>query len=111
MGKMSRDKGKSGEREAAHLIRSFGFEARRGQQFHGGPESPDVIHSIPGLHIEVKRKERFNLYDALDKANDDASTAETAVVFHRRNNKRWVVILDAEAFLRMMKRIPLVNEI
>ncbi len=105
MGKMSKDKGKVGEREVAELIRSYGFEARRGQQHRGGPGTPDVIHSIPGVHVEVKRKERFNLYDALDQAHDDSSTAETAVVFHRRNNKRWVVILDADAFLRMARYI------
>ncbi len=110
MGKMSKDKGKVGEREVAELIRSYGFEARRGQQNRGGPGTPDVIHSIPGLHVEVKRKERFNLYEALDQAHDDAGAAEMAVVFHRRNKKHWVVALDAHDFLRMMRKIPLVNE-
>ena len=103
MGKMSRDKGKSGEREVAEIIRSHGFEARRGQQFRGSPGSPDVIHSIPNIHIEVKRAERFNLYDALDQAHDESHAADTAVIFHRRNNKRWVVVLEAEAFLRMLR--------
>ena len=105
MGKMSRDKGKVGEREVAELIRSHGFEARRGQQHRGGPGTPDVIHSISSLHVEVKRTERFNLYDALGQAHDEASTADTAVVFHRRNNKRWVVVLEADAFLRITREL------
>ena len=109
LGKLSKDKGKRGEREVAELLRSHGFEARRGQQYRGGPGSPDVIHSVPGLHIEVKRAETLRLYDALDQAVDDAKTSETAVVFHRKSNKRWVVILEAEAFLRFMERVPLVS--
>ena len=62
----SRNKGKAGELELAHeLTRILGCEARRGQQFSGSPDSPDVMTNLPGLHIECKRVERFNLYDAL----------------------------------------------
>ena len=49
----SRNKGKSGELELAHeLERLWGVSARRGQQFSGSPDSPDVVTGIPGLHIE-----------------------------------------------------------
>jgi len=50
----SRQKGKRGEREAAAFLRSLGFEARRGQQFAGGGDSPDVVTSLSNVHIEVK---------------------------------------------------------
>ena len=105
MGKMSRDKGQRGEREVVHFLRDHGFEARRGQQHRGGPGSPDVIHSIPNLHIEVKFTERFSLYPAMDQADEDAGDGEVPVVFHRRNSERWVVIMDASDFLRVMKEI------
>jgi hypothetical protein len=44
MGRMSRQKGKRGEREAAaELGQLLGVDARRGVQYQGGPESPDVV--------------------------------------------------------------------
>ena len=49
MGKKSRDKGKAGERELASKLREYGYDARRGVQFHGGPDSPDVV-GLPGIH-------------------------------------------------------------
>jgi Holliday junction resolvase len=58
----SKRKGKEGEREFAHLCQTFGFQARRGQQYRGGPDSPDVV-GLPFLHVEVKRRERVDLYE------------------------------------------------
>jgi len=93
------EKGKAGERELAALLRKYGFEARRGQQFSGSPDSPDVVHSIDGLHIEVKRVERLNAYEALDQASGDAGKDEVPIVFHRRNKRDWMVIMWADDFL------------
>ena len=43
------------ERLAVEFLRSLGFTARRGVQFAGGPDSPDVIvDELPNVHIEVK---------------------------------------------------------
>lgn len=102
MGAMSKTKGKIGEREVAALLKRYGFEARRGQQYAGGGDSPDVVHSMDGFHIEVKRSETFALYDALAQANGDKKPEEDALVFHRRNNRPWVVVMEAEAFLKLM---------
>lgn len=100
MGKKSLDKGKAGEREVARLIRGSFFRARRGQQFSGGGDSPDIVHNIPGIHIEVKRTERFNLYAALQQATEDAKgSAEVPVVFHRKSGKKWVAVVPAEHYL------------
>ncbi len=103
MAKMSKEKGKVGEREVAELLREHGFTARRGQQFSGGDGSPDVVHNIEGLHIEVKRVEAFALEAAMQQARDDAAYNEYPVVFHRKSHKAWVVIMDAEDFLKIMK--------
>ena len=105
MAKMSRDKGQRGELEVVALLKDHGFEARRGQQHRGGPDSPDVIHSIPNLHIEVKFTERFSLYPAFHQADEDAGDGEVPVVFHRRKMEGWVVVLDAGDFLRIMKEV------
>lgn len=102
MGAMSRTKGKVGEREVAALLKKHGFTARRGQQFAGGGDSPDVVHSMDGFHIEVKRSETFAPYAAMEQANEDKKDTEDSLVFHRRNNKPWLVVMDAEAFLKLM---------
>lgn len=105
MGKMSRDKGKIGEREVAELIRQYGFEARRGQQFRGGAGSPDVVHSISGIHVEVKRTEKLDLYGALEQATAEKAADENPVVFHRRNGKDWVIVMRADDFLSIMREL------
>lgn len=99
MAKMSRDKGKRGELEAVSLLKEHGFEARRGQQFKGTPDSPDLVTNIDGVHFEVKRVEKLQLYEALEQARADADPAEHAIVLHRRNGKPWVVIMYADEFL------------
>ncbi len=98
----SRSKGIRGELEASKLLKQFGFDARRGQQYAGGGDSPDVVHSIPGVHLEVKRVEALSLYPALQQAVDDAPEHHMPVVLHRRNGKPWVVIMQAGDFLRIM---------
>ena len=51
----SRQKGARGERMWRDELREAGFTARRGQQFAGGTDSPDVIcEELNNLHMEVK---------------------------------------------------------
>lgn len=92
--KNSRDKGARGEREAAaELSRIFGCEARRGCQFAGGPNSPDVLVDLPGIHFEVKRTERLSLYPAMEQAIGDAGQHNVPMVIHRANGKPWLAIV------------------
>jgi len=98
MGKASRDKGKCGEREFASFLRGMGVEARRGVQFQGGPDSPDVVSDLP-YHIEVKRTEKLSLYPALEQAADEAPEGVPPIVAHRRNNKEWVIVMYAKDWL------------
>ena len=61
-GRKSRNKGQRGEREfASELRRLFGIDARRGVQYCGGADSPDVITDFDEIHFEVKRTERLSL--------------------------------------------------
>jgi len=107
MGRKSRNKGASGERELAReLSRLFGIEARRGCQYHGGPGSPDVAADIPGVHIECKRTERLRLYEALEQAIDDAGE-KVPVVMHRQNHKPWVAIVRLDDLPRLATQIYL----
>lgn len=100
MGKMSRQKGKVGEREVAGLLRQHGYEGRRGVQYRGMPGAQDVV-GLPGASIEVKRTERFDLYGALEQAKAARMQDEVGVVFHRRNACDWVVAIDAHDFMRL----------
>lgn len=92
---MSRDKGKRGEREFSHLLKDLGFEARRGQQFSGSPDSPDVVTNIEGIHFEVKRVEKLNIQNAMDQAEIDAGE-QIPIVAHRKNRSPWMITLKAE---------------
>ena len=56
----SRDKGARGEREAASLLREYGYDARRGQQFSGANGDADVV-GLPDIHLEIKRVEKLNI--------------------------------------------------
>lgn len=99
---MQREKGKRGELEVAKLLQEHGFEARRGQQYKGGTDSPDVIHNISNVFIEVKLREKLSLYSALEKAKKEGGS-KTPIVFHRRDRKPWVIIMYADDFLGFLK--------
>lgn len=108
----SRQKGARGEREWRDQLRNEGFDARRGQQFSGGSESPDVIcESLPGIHWEVKRVERGNPYDWMMQANRDAGDSKMPVVAHKRNGKDWLCVLRAEDFFQLIRETnqPLIS--
>lgn len=87
----SRAKGASGERELAKVLRGYGYEARRGQQYKGGADSPDVI-GLDGIHIEVKRVERLNISDAMAQSIRDAGE-DVPIVAHRKNREEWLVTM------------------
>ena len=100
----SRQKGARGEREWRDQLRAAGYTARRGQQFAGGSDSPDVIceelHSK--LHFEVKRVESLNLGAAYAQAERDAR-GKVPVVAHRKNAQPWLVTMPATAFFKLLR--------
>src|SRR5438128_9741784 len=99
----SREKGKRGERQWRDELRANGYAARRGQQFSGSPDSPDVVcDSLPWIHFEVKAVERLNIEDAMEQARRD-SGGKVPVVAHRRNFRPWLVTVTAETFFRLLR--------
>ena len=94
----SRNKGATGERELAKVLRGYGYNCRRGQQYCGANGDADVV-GMPGLHIECKRVERLNLDDAMAQAKSDAREEEIPVVMHRKNNGEWRVTISLEDFV------------
>lgn len=101
----SRAKGCRGEREWRDILRSHGFtNARRGQQFAGGSDSPDVVcPELPDIHFEVKRVQTGNPYKWMAQAIRDAGD-KIPVVAHRRNGCEWLTITRAADFIDLLKR-------
>jgi len=105
MGRMSRQKGKRGEREAAaELGQLLGCDARRGVQYQGGPDSPDVVLAGINVHVECKRTEAINVYKALEQATADAGQ-KVPMVWHRRNGKPSVVIVETARLMDLVNEI------
>lgn len=106
MGSRSKQKGARGEREAAaELGALLGLEAHRGRQYHGGPESPDVVLHGAAIHVEAKRVEAFALYPALEQATADAPPDAVPIVWHRRNKRPSVVIVETSRLLDLAREI------
>ena len=104
MGAKSRRKGKTGELEAAALFREHGFDARRGRQYQGGQDSPDLVTELDDhFHMEIKRTERLSLYDAVEQASRDAGDERVPVVLHRRNHCDWLVVMRAEDWFELVR--------
>ena len=112
----SREKGKRGERQWRDELRAQGFQARRGQQFSGSPDSPDVVcDELSWLHFEVKAVERLNIEDAMEQARRDCAmknaecrvqnggAQKIPIVAHKRSFRRWLVTLDAETFFQFLR--------
>jgi Holliday junction resolvase len=101
----SNQKGKRGEREFAKFLSDRGYPARRGVQYSGGEDSPDVVcDRLSYIHLEVKRTERFTLYPYLAQAINDSGPTKTPVVAHRKSREEWVCILRAEDLLIMAEK-------
>lgn len=84
----SREKGATGERELADLLKEYGYNCRRGQQFCGANGDADVV-GLEDIHIECKRVEKLNLDAAMEQ------------VFHRKNRKDWKVTLRLDDFMKL----------
>lgn len=106
----SRAKGARGERDAAKAWgEATGATCRRGQQFAGSPDSPDVVTSQADIHLEVKRVERGNPYDWVEQSVRDCG-GKVPVVLHRRNNKPWLVIVRLDDVMRLANSIATETE-
>jgi hypothetical protein len=92
----SKQKGARAERQAAAHLRELGHtKARRGRQYHGGPESPDLADAVPGVHFEVKHTERLELWKAIKQAEEDCGL-DVPVVMFKRNRNPWHLAVRAE---------------
>jgi hypothetical protein len=98
----SKAKGARGERELSSKLKEYGYNTRRGQQYCGVNGDADVI-GLEGIHIECKRVEKLNIYDAISQAKADAKGDELPTVFHRKDRSEWLVTMTLDDWIKLYK--------
>lgn len=100
-------KGKRGERLAAKLINELfpGASARRGQQFCGSPDSPDVVSDLPGIHLEIKNSQKMAVYSWLAQTDLERAPGDVGLVLMKRNLKPWLVCCYAKELPQLVRNL------
>lgn len=57
---------------------------------------------LPGIHIEVKRRERLDIYSAINQAKREAKGVLPAV-FHRKNDCEWLVTMPLDKWIELYR--------
>lgn len=101
----SKRKGKAGELELSRKLREHGYDVRRSVQYNGKEEEGQAdLLGLPGVHIECKRVEKLNMYDAVNQAKRDSEgTGCLPAVFSRRNNCEWLVTMPLDAWIELYR--------
>lgn len=102
----SKAKGAKGERELSNKLKEYGFDTRRGQQYCGANGDADVV-GLPNIHIECKRVQALNLYNAMAQAKSDAKESEFPTIFHRKDRCEWLVTMTLDDWIKLYKESEL----
>lgn len=97
----SKRKGVKGERELANKLKEYGYNCRRTQQFCGNTGQADDVVGLDYIHIECKRVERLNIDEAIEQAVRDTKDDKFPTVFHRKNNKKWLVTMRLDDWIKL----------
>ena len=101
-GRSSQRKGRAAELELSRIFQGYGYPVEAGRAMSYG-EVPD-LSGLPGIHIEVKRRENVNLSAALEQAKRDAVRfGGLPAVFHRRNREGWRVTMELPDWLKLYR--------
>lgn len=97
-------KGTRGENELREYLTAAGYPAHRNdQRYEGGYNNPDLsAQGLEHLHIECKRREKLNIYEAMQQAQRDAA-GRTPVVVHRKNRTEWLITMRLKDYLSMIQ--------
>ena len=100
----SKQKGARGERELVRKLKEYGFTTRRSVQYNGKAEEGQAdLVGLKKIHIECKRVERLNIYDAIAQAKHDANDGKLPTVFHRKNDCKWLVTMELDDWMEIYK--------
>jgi hypothetical protein len=103
----SRRKGKVGELEAAAEVNRLLPKAlaRRSQQHSGTESASDLIApGLPGLWLEVKRVQKLNLTEVMEKSREQCGSL-VPVVLHRKNDAEWLVTFPLEQIQQFVQQV------
>lgn len=106
MSRSQREKGKLGERRARDIVKSWGINARRGVQYRGDPEAPDVVCEAD-IYVEAKWRAAGHPGKWLAEAAVEAPLNHVPCVIHKRPRQPELVTLYAEhvpAFVDAVRR-------
>ena len=101
----SRRKGAAGELEAAKALNDVlpHAQARRAQQYAGHHTAADLTcDGLPGIMVEVKRRQSMNLHSVMKKSLEDCTAEQTPVIIHRKDNEEWLLTVRLEDLPAMM---------
>ena len=107
MGKMSREKGKRGERWIANYLKDKGYDAHRSAQFCGKTGDAADVVGLPHIHIEAKWCERVQIRVWYEQAVRDCEAAghgDIPVVVHKVNRDIPLVTMSLEDFMKIYEK-------
>jgi hypothetical protein len=104
----SRAKGKRGEREFIdrHLAAVWPDACRNLDQY--GDDKRDVLRCA-GIHWQIKRTERLDLWAAIAQAQTEAIDGDLPVVAFRRNRSAWFCIVEADTLIELLAQHSTTN--
>lgn len=104
----SKNKGKSGELEVAHILQEHGYDARRTNQYCGSTGDASDVVGMDGVHLEVKRQERSMIYPWMAQAIRDSEAnpeKPMPLVVHRQSRQEWLAIMRFEDFISLHQKL------
>ncbi len=103
----SRAKGARNERMWASICRDEGYSlTRRGCQFAGGPDSPDIQTGdaeLERIHFEVKSGKRIDVWGAIAQAERDKALGKLAVCPLHRDRYDWIIAMPSSDWFRLLR--------
>lgn len=103
-GRRSRNKGTAGEQEVARILREAGIEVDRVPN-SGGLKVKGDLTGLEGFHVEVKRKERLDLWKCLEQARTEAPEGDTPLLVFRRNRSEWQACLPLADLIELLREL------
>jgi hypothetical protein len=102
----SRAKGAVGEREICQVVKElFGWQAERTQQHCGNAGDSDVrIAELPAAFVEVKRVQKLNVTQAMEKATEQCQ-GKLPLLMHRRNHGPWLLTINLSQLQELVKMV------
>ena len=103
MAAAERRKGANGELEVVKILRAHGWTAaKRTSDGRHQRQRGDIANGPPGIHWEVRRRERIDIWASAAQAEAEARGGEIPVLAFRRSRTGWRVCLPLAALLTLL---------